>query len=941
MVQPDPLTRSAGLTPLVGRLAERDLLSDAVRRVAAPARDAAGSSTIALVAPAGLGKSRLVRHAVEAAHASGARVLLGRAVPSAAPSPYRPLREAVLSWVRDPGEVMGAEAEALAALLAGEPHDPAAPVSPLFVGEALVRSVSGLAASRGVVLVLEDLHWADPESLAVVEYLCDNAPTRRCAVLLTCRDDEASAAGELLRRLAARGSAALVPLGPLARDETGRLAAALVGGVPSTALIDLLHDRAEGVPLFVEELVTALRVGGALRVGDEVDVDASAAAVLPTSVADSVRARLRGLAPSERSVVEAAAILGRTVDWERLVAVVDRPEADVLAALRAATDLDLLEDNPDRAGSLRFRHALVRDAVEAAAFAPERVLLARRALDVVTGGDPAHVAADDLPLVLDLAVRCGDRPLATRMALRSAVAAFDRWALATAERRLAEARRYADTDEDRMAIDIESLRVAAVVGRVDVVERIGRGVLGRPGGVPDAAALETRLRLAQVALEDTRNDEAAVHLREAAALLDRGGDACSRTRLELYRATGARVRGDADGARRLAQRTVELARPYADQRDLVCAGFLELGRARLPDVAGAREAWTRGLAVAEADGMRLWRARLLAELASTALPDLQGDEDLELVARAAHEAGAVELAHRAAILRADLALLRGRLDDADRFLDEAADLATGTRLASHDRSRADVLRALAAAMRRSPAGGRGPVPEAVDVPCVRAALAVADDDLTGVIGDAATDGPSAPASCTAVLAVVTVLHERPAATPTGTVGRAVAAARAALAASDHEGFAAVVESLSDAPWYAAVLVRLAAPRLLDGHAAALREPVRRAVATFDDLGLAAPADACRALLRRAGVPVPRRAPDQAGVPDSLRALGVTARELDVLRLVAGGLTSREVGERLHLSPRTVEKHVERLLAKTGAPNRAALVAQFASASPTPDGLVVT
>jgi DNA-binding CsgD family transcriptional regulator len=127
------------------------------------------------------------------------------------------------------------------------------------------------------------------------------------------------------------------------------------------------------------------------------------------------------------------------------------------------------------------------------------------------------------------------------------------------------------------------------------------------------------------------------------------------------------------------------------------------------------------------------------------------------------------------------------------------------------------------------------------------------------------------------------------------------------------------------------VVHAAAERTTEGTGTELRDLLRDAAVTFDRMGLARPADACRALLRDLGVAVPRRQSAQVGVPEELRALGVTARELDVLRLVAEGLSSREIADRLFLSPRTVEKHVERLLAKTGAPNRTALVAHAALA----------
>lgn len=86
--------------------------------------------------------------------------------------------------------------------------------------------------------------------------------------------------------------------------------------------------------------------------------------------------------------------------------------------------------------------------------------------------------------------------------------------------------------------------------------------------------------------------------------------------------------------------------------------------------------------------------------------------------------------------------------------------------------------------------------------------------------------------------------------------------------------------------------------------------------------------AVRGLMRRAGVAVPRGG---ANVPSALRAMGITDRETDVLRLVAEGRSTREIAERLFLSPRTVEKHVERLLAKTGTTRRTELVAYAARA----------
>ena len=102
-----------------------------------------------------------------------------------------------------------------------------------------------------------------------------------------------------------------------------------------------------------------------------------------------------------------------------------------------------------------------------------------------------------------------------------------------------------------------------------------------------------------------------------------------------------------------------------------------------------------------------------------------------------------------------------------------------------------------------------------------------------------------------------------------------------------------------------------------------------AIAFFASAGTQPPAEAARALLRAAGRPVPRRGRGHATVPAQLATAGISSREMDVLLLLAEGLTNRQIAARLYLSPRTVEKHVERLLAKTDSPNRVALSARAA------------
>lgn len=157
------------------------------------------------------------------------------------------------------------------------------------------------------------------------------------------------------------------------------------------------------------------------------------------------------------------------------------------------------------------------------------------------------------------------------------------------------------------------------------------------------------------------------------------------------------------------------------------------------------------------------------------------------------------------------------------------------------------------------------------------------------------------------------------------------------AAGDRDGaqaaFARGDALLAPAPWLRQLAHRLVAEHAVAHGWGAPVEWLREAATFFTASGNDALATACRSLLRKAGVPVARRGRGEQTVTGPLAASGVTSRELDVLALVAEGLSNRDIGARLYLSPRTVEKHVERLLAKTGSTSRARLAALAARTAP--------
>ncbi len=159
-------------------------------------------------------------------------------------------------------------------------------------------------------------------------------------------------------------------------------------------------------------------------------------------------------------------------------------------------------------------------------------------------------------------------------------------------------------------------------------------------------------------------------------------------------------------------------------------------------------------------------------------------------------------------------------------------------------------------------------------------------------------------------------------------------AAAVAAGRDGDGDAATVlvadadAALRDHRWFRHVGRRLVAEAATaDGWG----DPVpwlREALDFFDGRGENALASACRSILRRAGAAVPRRR-GATGVPGHLRAVGVTSREMEVLRLLSAGMANKEIGARLYLSPRTVERHLANLAVKTGAGRRSELVAYAA------------
>jgi tetratricopeptide (TPR) repeat protein len=304
----------------------------------------AGSGTAVLVAgEAGIGKTRLASELAARARDEGFEVLIGRSIDLVGTElPYQPLVEAL----RPLGGLPQVDAQA-----AG---------SQLRVFQETLALLFDRAATAPVLLLLEDLHWADTSTLDLVVFLAHNLGDRRVVLLATYRADELSSA-ERVRRLAdgvrRSGSALLLELGPLQREELAALLGAHADAPPPAALTDAIVARSEGNPFFAEELLAA--AGG--------DHDGA----LPRGLRDLLLQRVARLDPAAQGLLRLAAAAGRDVGYPLLRAASALPERDVRGSLRQAVEHGVLVA-VQATGSFRFRHALLAEAVYATLLPGER-----------------------------------------------------------------------------------------------------------------------------------------------------------------------------------------------------------------------------------------------------------------------------------------------------------------------------------------------------------------------------------------------------------------------------------------------------------------------------------------------------------------------------------------------------------------------------------------
>ncbi|MDN5933083.1 MAG: DUF2791 family P-loop domain-containing protein, partial [Pseudonocardia sp.] len=577
---------------IVGRDGELRVVGDAVE---AAARGA--GRVVVVVGEAGSGKSRLLAQARARARDRGVRVLHGRVLEKPAGVPAGPFAEAVAGVLRAglPADPALGPVRALLGRVAGEggATDADGLSNPVAVAEAVLRLLQVCTRDGGAMLLIENLHWADPETVVALDYLVMNAADHGagCLVALRPQGDPYRVA----RRWADIRAARLVELSPLPAAAVDRMVQLCMGAdaVPA-GLLAFVREGADGVPFFVEELLAGLLRTGALVPADRGwrVVERRLRATVPRTVAGAVTAGFTALHPRTQHVLHAASLLGRHIEWSVLPRVAQLEPDAVLTSLREATYAQFLIPDPDD-GTLRFRHALTRDHIAALLLGPERGELARRGLAAIDDEHP------DLPgpwceLAAELAEHAGDRGRAARLLVELAGRDRDRGALATAAARLERALELFGPADDTLPAREDLVTVRALAGDVDAALELGVPALGertaRAAGPPPRVALEhARGRALLVA---GRHGEARA--RAARAAHAAGTSSAAATVLQAQIAVSA---GDphAAGAG---------ARAVLDGPDLppalACEAWEVLGRAaRLHDVVAAERAFAAALDLAD------------------------------------------------------------------------------------------------------------------------------------------------------------------------------------------------------------------------------------------------------------------------------------------------------------------------------------------------------
>ena len=929
---------------LVGRGAQLAEL----RSRAAAAREGEGGLVL-IRGEAGVGKTALARAAVAE---SGLWLLEARSTETPAPA-YAPIAAVLRSAMRA-GQADTENAvlrSALAAILPElGPRERPVEADQAIIHEAVATVLTEIASDRPLAILIDDLHWADAATLDALGFLAELLPRVPAIVIATYRTEgvpRAHPVRELRARLKRSGELFELTLEPLDGEATRDLLEMRLAGSVSPLLAAAVHERTEGLPFYVEELAASLVEGGSLRQGDAgYELDREASMPVPEAVREVILQRVDRLARGDRDGLAVAAVAaGAATD-----AVLASFGVEDLSRLTATGLLVELGD-----GGLAFSHSLVRDAVyEAIPWRRRRQLHAELAARLAGSAPPLTLATHCLAAGdetaacswLVLAARASQQAGAHRDAVAQLSRALELWpGDANLSGRLEALEQIARSAE---LAGLTAQAVRAVTEAVDLLESDddrGRYAAAqrRLAGLLEAQgawerALDARQAAADAYSAAGRQAEAAAEwlaagakLRSAgsfsaaleviAAGLDAAAGAGREDLVRRLRALEGNVRaraGDGEAGLRIVRAALSDALTQGDHGSAAeayqrLADSLE----HTGDYRAARASYSEAAEFCELNGAGTLGEVCLACLTMVLRQSGEWDQAVETGRQVLASPDSNE--HARAVVHGVLGsilLHRGRLQEARSELHAASVLAKRIGLAAMEMDSEAHLARLATA--------EGRISDARDrcwnvirrwrrtdgerhyaIPNLRWMASFASE----------RSAPDLLEACaTAVTAVVTAHDLEAQAAVHHVLGEAaLASGESAVALSRFDQSLSLLTDLDRPFEEAEVQGRAALACAQAGDRRGAVERYRSAYRTARRLGARALAQSIAAAVAGLGEKIEPRLGRLAAA--GLGRDGLSPRELEVVRLVAAGHTSREVAQQLTLSPRTVEMHVHRILVK--------------------------
>ena len=943
---------------LVGRDAFLTLIEDRL------ADAAAGAGRVLFVAgEAGIGKTRLLGSIARRARAGGFAVFRAAAFPGDVQSLAGLMLDLASDLMSAPEPVLGQLGQSLASRIRVIPAD---------AGDAhhrrrlLVQDLADLLVTvdpgAPVLIILEDLHWADELSLDVLGHLAGRIANRPILIAGAYRSDELYPSvplRELRSRLLGQRLAEEIRLPRLGLGQTATMTSATLGRTVPAQLVIAIHERTDGIPLHVEEFLAAIdentltpQSGAAVQ-----------AAAVPDTLSDAVLSRARRLTAATRDVASAAAVIGRSFDFDLLTGVTDAGPDDVAGALHELQEAYFVLPGAD-AVTFDFRHALIRDTLYADTGLPLRRRLHERAAGAAVERGyraafiSAHFEQAGCPgAAYEYAVTAAHEASAMsahgealdlcRRAVRNLPAglpALDKAGLfavlgdeaAATDDNVAAAEAYRMAHELTASAGDVRAAAALVPRMVAVAHLLGTGLDARVGTLQEALdSLEAiggadreraRLHSAMAAayLVDDRLEEAITHGERGRAESRRIGDDEAALNAATTLGSVLVFAGRMDEGWQLLEEAIAGA-GQACQEAEAARGYRMIGSSasELMEYDRAERWLTEGVRYAE--NAELWNHRhyMAAHLAHVQWATGQWDAAARTAQGAlADGRGGITTRITAQYVLGYLAMGRGDWSAADDLLLEA--LATGERMAELQRL-SPPLWGLAEAARC-----RGDYDTAL-TRCERGYQASAE------VMDAASLFPYLLTGVRAHLARGDVEAAEEWLARVGAVLTARAIPGTLLAIGHGEGL--ILLARGDIP---------AAHQALESAKEAWRFRRRFWEGTSALLDLAAAAARARrrseaALLLEETRTIAGTAGATTLVDDADRLTRsfdpgrpaepwhpLSEREYEVARLVAAGLTNRQIAQQLVLAPKTISAHITHILTKLGAGRRAEIAAWCAT-----------